>query len=122
MGCYKSIYGEVTFKTGLSPIQVGELYEITECKFTIGETDIEFNDDWFDLSDLVEWLEKLPKGKVISGYVTNYGDYPTKFEYDPETKQWNEYEREFLCDLTDDTLIGELKSRGYKVTKEDGST
>lgn len=120
MGSYKSIYGVVTFKNDLSESQVKRLEEITDRRFyVVGDTEIEFNDDWFDIDDFIDWAKRLRKNKVVSGYICDYGGDGLKFEYDPKTKQWNEYPREFLCDMTDDTLIGELKSRGYIITKGD---
>lgn len=119
MGSYRSVYGEITFKSGLSATQVKKLDEITGCWFDVGETEIEFNDDWFDINDLVDWLERLRKDKVISGSIGDYGDHLVKFTYNQEKKKWYEYQREFLCDLSDDTLIDELKLRGCTLIKKE---
>ena len=117
MGVYRSVYGVVEFESGLTEYQVGKLDEITSCEFDVGETEIEFNDDWFDVHDLICWMEHLRKNKVVSGEICDYDGNGVKFEYNQQKKLWFEYEREFLCDLDDDTLIDEIKSRGYTVTK-----
>ena len=122
------IYGNVVFENPLSEDDISELDRITNCEFDVGDTEIEFSGDWFNIYDLIDWLEDLPErfededlpeNKVISGEVTDYGDEVVKFVYDPKNEEWNAYERYFLCDYNDDVLIDELKSRGYIVTKGD---
>ena len=115
--CNKYIYGEVVFKNPLSEDEISELDRITNCEFDVGDTDIEFSGDWFDINDLIDWLEDLLENEVISGEVADYGDEVVKFVYDPKNEEWNAYERYFLCDYNDNVLIDELKMRGYKVTK-----
>lgn len=80
----------------------------------------EYYDKWFDetLQAAVNMLE--PLGYILNGDVAFYGDYGDgRFEIKDNGILVLSVEEAAIVDASDETLIEELKKRGYDVVKKE---
>lgn len=80
----------------------------------------EYYDKWFDetLQAAVNMLE--PLGYILNGDVAFYGDYGDgRFEIKDNRILVLSVEEAAIVDASDETLIEELKKRGYDVVKKE---